>query len=97
MVGQAYFSHKELNMQNCSNIQDMLMEREGINWNNYPICQKRGACVVRNKITQGLDGGEEIFILRDSSKGKNEWIIDKEIPIFKNEYREYVEALIRVE
>lgn len=97
MVGQTYFSHKELIRQNCSDIQDMLMEREGINWNNYPIYQKRGTCVVRNKIMQAAEEDDENIVLRDPSKGKNEWIIDKEIPIFKNENREYIEALIRFE
>ena len=94
MVGQAYFSHKELNRQNCSNIQDMLVEREGINWNNFPIYQKRGTCVVRNKICEYLEGTEMIVELRDDTKSDNEWIIDKEIPIFKNEAREYIERLI---
>ena len=94
MVGQAYFSHKKLNRQNCSNIQGMLMEREGINWNNFSIYQKRGSCVVRNKICEYSEGKELIVELRDDAKSDNEWIIDKEIPIFKNEAREYIERLI---
>ena len=97
MVGQAYFTQKELHMQNCSNIQDMLMEREGINWNNFPVYQKRGTCVVRNKICEYVEGTEMIVELRDDTKSDNEWIIDKEIPIFKNEDREYIERLINFE
>lgn len=42
MVGQANFSHKELQGKSCNMIQDMLHEQRGINWNEYPIRWKRG-------------------------------------------------------
>ena len=42
MVGQANFSHKELQGKSCNDIQDMLHEQRGINWNEYPIRWKRG-------------------------------------------------------
>ncbi len=42
MVGQAHFSHEELDEKTCSDIQDMLMEKYNINWNNYPTRWKRG-------------------------------------------------------
>lgn len=42
MVGQANFSHKELQGCSCSKIQDMLMVNKGINWNDYPTRWKRG-------------------------------------------------------
>ena len=34
MVGRANFSHKELQNKSCNQIQDMLMEQKGINWND---------------------------------------------------------------
>ena len=42
MVGQANFSHSELQGKSCNMIQDMLHEQRGINWNEYPIRWKRG-------------------------------------------------------
>ena len=42
MVGQANFSHAELQGKSCNDIQDMLMEQKGINWNNTPTPWKRG-------------------------------------------------------
>lgn len=81
MVGQANFSHKELQGKSCNMIQDMLHEEKGINWNDFPTHQKRGTCVVRK--------------LND--KGYSEWVIDKEIPIFKGEGRAYIEDLIQSE
>ncbi len=47
MLGQANFSHKELQKKSTSNIQDMLMEKDNINWNDLDIWKKRGSCIVR--------------------------------------------------
>lgn len=95
MVGQANFSHKELQNKSCNQIQDMLIDK-GINWNDLPTHQKRGSCCVRNNIVISTDGTTEIAQLRDSSESENVWIIDKEIPIFKGEGREYIDKLINV-
>lgn len=96
MVGQANFSHKELQNKSCNEIQDMLMTQKGINWNDLPIYQKRGSCCVRNKIVLFRDSIMETVQLRNTSKSENEWIIDTEIPIFKNEGREYIDRLIYI-
>ena len=75
MVGQANFSHKELQNKSCNDIQDMLMLQKGINWNDLPTYQKRGTCVIK----------------------RSEWIIDKNIPIFKEGNREYIDQLIYID
>lgn len=79
MVGQANFSHKELQHKSCNDIQDMLMLQKSINWNDLPTDQKRGSCCIK---TEAI---------------KSQWIIDKNIPIFKGEDREYIERLIQPE
>ena len=94
MVGQTNFSHKELQNKSCNDIQDMLMTQKGINWNDLPTYQKRGSCCVRNKIVIESDGVMATAQLRDTSKPENEWIIDKKIPIFKGEGREYIDKLV---
>ena len=83
MVGQANFSHKELQNKSCNDIQDMLMLEKGINWNDFPTHQKRGSCCVKNRDFDeyGVDWGEG-------------WRIDTEIPIFKGEDRNYIESRI---
>lgn len=96
MVGQANFSHKELQNKSCNDIQDMLMTQKGINWNDLPTYQKRGSCCVRNKIVIETDSVMETAQLRDSSKSENEWIIDTDIPIFKGKGREYIDRLVFV-
>ena len=101
MVGQANFSHKELQKKSCNDIQDMLMNQKGINWNDFPTYQKRGSCVVRNKYVSRhyystVTGDNKEYDLRDSTQSENAWIIDKDIPIFKGEGRDYIEQLINV-
>lgn len=96
MIGQANFSHKELQNKSCNDIQDMLMTQKEINWNNLPTYQKRGSCCVKNKIIIENNDKVETAQLRNTSKPENEWIIDKEIPIFKGEGRDYIDRLIYV-
>ncbi|MBQ6906833.1 MAG: tRNA(His) guanylyltransferase Thg1 family protein, partial [Clostridia bacterium] len=74
MVGQANFSHKELNEKSCNDIQDMLMLQKGINWNDFPVEQKRGSCCIKKAI----------------SDDRTAWVIDTNIPIFKGENRQYI-------
>jgi tRNA(His) 5'-end guanylyltransferase len=96
MVGQANFSHKELQNKSCNDIQDMLMTQKDINWNDLPIYQKRGSCCTKNKVVVESDGVMAIAQLRDASKLENEWIIDADIPIFKGKGREYIDRLVFV-
>lgn len=93
-VGQAYFSHKELDKKSSDMIQCMLFEERGVNWNDYPTHLKRGSCCVKNEIVTEFDDVMATTYLRDASKSKNEWIIDNEIPIFKGEGRKYIDDLI---
>jgi tRNA(His) 5'-end guanylyltransferase len=49
-LAQSKFSHKELQGKSSSQMQDMLMEKFGINWNNLTIPQKRGTAVYKRTI-----------------------------------------------
>ena len=46
-VGQANFSHKELNKKSQKQIQEMLFQEKGINWNDYSLVEKRGRYLQR--------------------------------------------------
>lgn len=86
MVGQANFSHKELQNKSSNDIQNMLLIQKDINWNTMPTYQKRGsACIKYIESVDYLDG---------TTTERSRWKIDNEIPIFKNEGREYIESLI---
>lgn len=90
MVGQANFSHKELQNKSCNQIQDMLMLEKGINWNDLPIYQKRGSCCIK-EVYQ-----DEDVDIKDGTCPRTRWVIDKEIPIFKGDDRNYIERFIYV-
>lgn len=93
MVGQANFSHKELQNKSCNDIQDMLMTQKDINWNDLPIYQKRGSCCVKKEIENKSTGyNGEVRAIEYRAK----WVIDRDIPIFKGEGREYIDRLVFV-
>ena len=86
-VGQANFSHKQLQNKSCNDVQDMLMSEKGINWNDYTTTLKRGSCCI--KMPQKMNDGTKQEYIR------NKWIIDNEIPIFTQD-REYINSRIFV-
>lgn len=87
MLGQTYFSHKELNGKSCNAIQDMLMLQKNINFNDMPTEFKRGICCIRKEIQNpNVD-------IKDGAYGRLKWVLDKEIPIFSKDF-DYIEKLI---
>ena len=83
MVGQANFSHKELQNKSCNDIQNMLLTEKDINWNDLITYKKRGSCCVKKE-----------FVQDDITQTK--WVVDKNIPIFKGEDRCYINDLVFV-
>lgn len=77
MVGQANFSHKELQGRSCSNIQDMLMEQKGINWNDISTACKRGTACIKGENGWMID--TEMPIL----KGENRAYVDRFMQVNK--------------
>ena len=78
-LGQANFSHRELHGKSCNEIQNMLMMQRGTNWNNLWTDLKRGSCCKKVNV-EGVNHPK--------------WVIDNEIPVFKNEGRRYIEKLL---
>lgn len=88
MVGQANFSHKELQKKSCNMIQEMLFAEKGINWNDYPTYLKRGSCCIKTTIQNpNVD-------IKDGVYPKSIWMIDLDIPIFKGDGRNYIDKLV---
>lgn len=80
MVGQTYFSHKELQGKSCEEIKKMLLEQKGIDWNDYPTEYKHGSSCRKEHYTIG-----EIE--------RSRWVIDTEMPFLGHD-RKYVDDLI---
>lgn len=83
MVGQANFSHKELQNKSCNDIQDMLMTQKNINWNDFPPYLKRGSAC------------KKVDIIYEKHAAAT-WMVDLAMPILKGEDRKYVDDLIYV-
>lgn len=99
MVGRSYFSDRQLHKVNNKGIQDMLFTQYGVNWNDFPTHQKRGSCCIKEEYMIDSDGNE--YSLGEYNDGiertiRSRWIIDKEIPIFTAEGRDYIEKLINI-
>lgn len=82
MTGRAYFSHRQIEGLNSNDIQNLLFQEKGINWNDFPTTLKRGSCCIK-KYRQTMN---QTF--------RGYWCIDDEIPIFKDEGRDYIEKLL---
>lgn len=83
MLGQTYFSHKELDKKDQNDIQDMLMLEKGINFNDMPVPFKRGVCCYRKDCSDVIIEGPN----------RKQWVIDLNIPIFTQD-REFIEKWI---
>ena len=64
---------------NCNKLQDKLFTEKGINWNDFSVPEKRGACIVKVPT-----------FTSETALPKMKWTIDNNIPIF-TEHREYIE------
>jgi tRNA(His) 5'-end guanylyltransferase len=102
MVGQAHFSHDELQDKTCNMIQDMLMTKYGINWNDFTTPCKRGTACIRigKKVTENIKREPQPFgedkVTTTIIEERPIWVIDKNMPILKGEDRKYVDDLIYI-
>ena len=81
MVGQANFSHRELQFKTCEDIKDMLYVKDEIVWELLPTYKQRGSCCIKQDYIY-----ENIL--------RKQWVIDNNIPLFKEEGRDYIEVLV---
>ena len=101
MVGQAYFSHKELQNKSCNDIQNMLLTQKDINWNSFPTDCKRGAaCIKTTKEVMTMNFSSDFdkplrSPLTSGTLTFSGWEIDKEMPILKEDWN-YINQFIYV-
>lgn len=80
MVGQAHFSHGQLHGKSCDEIQEMLFQQCGVNWNDTPTHLKRGSACVR-----------KVFA---DVPSRPKWVVDTDIPMFVSDGRQYIDNLV---
>lgn len=80
MLARSLASHRECHQKNQSELQELCFQR-GKNWNDMPVRLKRGRCVIRASHFRG-------------GATRHEWVVDNEIPIFRDEGRLYIERFL---
>lgn len=89
MLARTLYSHKQLENKNNSDLQELIFQK-GLNWNDCPIPQKRGRCIVKQLVMkEGINPitGESLPAQR------SEWVVDNKIPIFSQD-RSYIEQYV---
>lgn len=86
-VGQVYFKQKYLTNKSSKEIQEMLWQERGINWNDFPTDCKRGSCCYKVKTEDVMI---DLKTKKEVRKVRNRWVIDTDIPIFTQD-RGFVE------
>ena len=81
MVGQSHFPHNILQYKTCEDIKDMLYVKDEIVWELLPTYKQRGSCCIKQDYIY-----ENIL--------RKQWVIDNNIPLFKEEGRDYIEVLV---
>lgn len=95
MLGQAWISHKGMQGLNNDLVQEKLFQDHGINFNDCPVPQKRGVCIVKEQweapVAQVLvaEGAYNEGLLVKRTR----WVVDENIPIFTQD-RSYIERLL---
>lgn len=89
MLARSLYSHKECTDKNNSELQEMCFQK-GINWNDCPVPQKRGRCIIKKaspRTTLNPKTGQYVTTER------SEWVVDNNIPIFTVD-RNYIDQYI---
>lgn len=86
LLGQANFSHNQLQNKNSDEIQEMLWQEKGINWAKEPEWFKNGVAIYRKPVTvvNHLPNNEI------ATTERNKWYIDLDTPVFTKD-RDYIE------
>ena len=84
MAAHAYLSHSRLQGVGNSEMQELLFQEHGINWNDYPAGFKRGRAVVRAEVVKDVvytdkRTGEE---RRIENVTRHLWQVVTELPVF---------------
>jgi tRNA(His) 5'-end guanylyltransferase len=89
LLGQANFSHSQLQNKNCDEIQEMLWQEKGINWANEPNWFKNGVAIYKKPtiVTSTLPDGKVVETER------NKWYVDMKTPVFTTD-KSYIEKHI---
>ncbi len=89
MLARTLYSHKQLDHKNGSELQEMIFQK-GINWNDCPVPQKRGRCIIKTTtLRPAYNPKTQQTIMAE----RNEWTVDNNIPVFSQD-RRYIDKYV---
>ena len=94
MTAQTHFPHAALQGKSSDEMQEMLWQEKGINWNDMPGGFKRGRCIVRNSVTKEAE-------YLDKRTGETQTVAEVErrswectVPPIFTQYRDWLRARV---
>lgn len=72
--------HNQLQGLNGKQMQDKLFVEKGINWNDLPVWQKRGVCIIKQ-------------YYKKENAARSKWDVDLDTPIF-TQNRDYINQYV---
>ena len=75
------------------------MLQKGINWNDFPVEQKRGSCIIKStghELAKEPNFAKDGSVIGTSITVHDRWVVDKNIPIFNVENLDYIEKYVFV-
>ena len=89
MLARSLYSHKECTDKNNPELQEMCFKK-GINWNDCPIPQRRGRCIIKKSVPGSAINKKSKELVEFQ---RSEWMVDNEIPIFSVD-RKYIDKFV---
>jgi tRNA(His) guanylyltransferase len=86
MTAQAHFPHNRLQGKSSNELQEMLWQEEGLNWNDLPVGFKRGRVIERVPVTKDVEYVDKRTgeTRRQENVTRHEWRV-AEPPIFSQD------------
>lgn len=96
-LGQSKFSPKQLHKKNCDQIQEMLFQEYGTNWNNLSPRLKKGQIFKRGEVEIPFSDKEITKLPKNHEARKNSELIIKRNIVYKLDLPPLTKILNRVE
>lgn len=93
-LGQTLLGHKVMQGLSNAQVQEKLFQVNGINFNDLPVPQKRGVCIVKSTYDMPIpcpdkmEGCEVLHVVE-----RSKWVVDENTPIFTQD-RDYIQRLV---
>ena len=94
MTAQAHLPHERLQGKTSDEMQEMLWQEKGINWNDMPGGFKRGRCVIREAVVQDKEYVDKRTGETRTAAGVERYVWEPVVPPVFTRDREWLQSYI---